>query len=135
MNNIALKTTLSAFLVSLPLAGAFAQTDRDNHFADRVTAPVDVTYTSSIGSASTSYARQLDAALNAAETNLRPGGRDNVVGNGAAAQLRGEINAVRQAAAQEKNANGGELSAASYQNLSGQLRSIQQSIYGLQNGS
>lgn len=132
MRNLTLKTTLSALLVSVPLAGAFADGNREAaatgspYAVDRVT-------TSSIGSETfgASYARQLDSQLNAAATNLQPGGRDNAVNPARAAQIRAEINAIRQAAAQERRANGGELSAASYQQLSGQVRALQQAIQAL----
>lgn len=130
MRNLTLKTTLSALLVSVPLAGAFAEDD-----ATRGLPNVDAMYTSSISSAQSSYARQLDAALVAAQTNLQAGDRSNAVDAGSAAQVRAQIDAVRQAAAQEKATNGGDLSAASYQALSGQVRGIQQTIHGLQNGS
>lgn len=164
MRNITLKTTLSALLVTVPLAGAFAESDDvrglpnverfytssvgsaaprsvplASAFAEsddvRGLANVDRFYTSSVGAAANgSYARQLDSALNAAQTNLQPGSRDNAVSPAAAAQVRSEINAIRHAAAQERRANGGELSASSYEALSGQVRSIHQTIHALQNG-
>jgi hypothetical protein len=129
MRNLTLKTTLSALLVSVPLAGAFAEDD-----ATRGLPNVDAMYTSSISSAQSSYGRQLDAALTAAQTNLQAGDRSNAVDAGSAAQVRAQIDAVRKAAAQEKAANG-DLSAASYQTLLDQVRGIQQTIHGLHNGS
>lgn len=128
MRNLTLKTTLSALLVSVPLAGAFAEDD-----AMRGLPNVNPIYTYSLPQ--TSYSKQLDAALVAAQTNLQPGDRSNALEAGNAAQVRAQIDAVRRAAAQEKAANGGDLSAASYQALSDQVRGIQQTIHGLQNGS
>lgn len=130
MRKLALTTTLSALLVSLPLAGAFAESDdlRGLPSVDRI-------QTSSIGSAAnTSYARLLDSELVAARTNLGAGGRDNAVNPAAAAQVRAEINAIRQAAGQERQANGGELSEASYRQLSAQVRAVHQAINALHNG-
>lgn len=133
MRNLTLKATLSALLVSVPLAGAFAEsgTFGGNPNVDQFyTSNVDQLYTSSIGAAATtSLARQLDTALRAAETNLQAGGRDNGVSPALAAQLGSEITAIRQAAAQERQANGGELSAASYRTLSERVQAVQQRAY------
>jgi hypothetical protein len=125
MRNIPLKTTLSALLVSVPLAGAFAY---DEYDAAAGIARVDTLQTSSIGSATRgSLASQLDVSLRAAETNLQPSGPDSVLDAAAVA----ELNAIRQAANQERQSNGGELSAGSYRSLSERVRAVQQPSFGV----
>jgi hypothetical protein len=126
MRNIPLKTTLSALLVSLPLASAFAYDEYDAAAGVRI----DPVSTSSVGAAvRDSYAKQLDVSLRAAETNLQAGGRDAAVDPAIAAGIRAELSAIKQAARQEGQANGGELSAASYRDLSERVRAIQQQPY------
>lgn len=130
MRKLALTTTLSALLVSLPLAGAFAESDDVRGLPD-----IDRIQTSSIGStANGSYAKLLDSELVAAQTNLAAGGRDNAVNPAGAAQVRAEINTIRRAAAAERQANGGELSEASYRQLSAQAQAVHQAIHALHNG-
>jgi hypothetical protein len=129
MNTFALKTTLSALLVAAPLSGAFADNVRGDAPAF-LTPSVDQTYTSSIAPSSQelSYARQLDARIAAAQANLRPD-RDGFVDQSTVARAHGELQSIRQSAAAEARANGGELSAASFQSLSAQVNALQQSVY------
>jgi hypothetical protein len=135
MNTFALKTSLSALLVAVPLAGAYADNVRGElpEFLDR--ANVDRTYTSSVGSAEqeVSLSRQLDAQIAAAQANLVPdqGGFANPA---AAAQAQAELLSIRQAAAAEVQANGGALSDATYNSLSARVQSLQQTIRAATNG-
>lgn len=121
MRNLTLVTTLSALLVSLPLAGASAQTLRGP--ADGAPTQVDRFTTSSIGSAAAgfSYEQQLDNSLDAAEATVRTKG-------GASAHVRSDIQALRHAVAAEAQANGGELSEASYYALRDEVQALHRQI-------
>lgn len=121
MRNLTLTTTLSALLVSLPLAGASAQSLRGA--GDSGPVAVDTFATSSIGAAAGdfSHARQLDSALDAAEATVRTKG-------GASATARADIQALRQAVAAERRANGGEVGEASYRALHGEVQALHQRI-------
>lgn len=139
MHKLTLKTTLSALLVSFPLAGALADNNEgpspEIFGATGSDWQVDRTYTSSIGAAHEgSYATLLDSQLRAAEGSLVTAERDGYVDPGRKAQARSDIQAIRQAAAQERQANGGALSESSYRALSEQVRVLNQNIHSLQIG-
>ncbi len=130
MNNVALKTALSALLVSIPLAGAFADNSEGPSVvpqAQAVDGTVDYTTTSSIGAGSASYSKLLDGQLRAAENRINAQNRFGYVNPVGEAQARSEILSIRQA-------NGGALSESAYQTLSGQVRVLNQNIQTLVNG-
>ena len=130
MNTFAFKTTLSALLVAVPLAGAYADNGRG-------AAPefVDQTYTSSVGNTAQemSYSRLLDAQLTAAQANLEPN-REGSANPAVAARAQAELLSIRQAAAAEARSNGGTLSAATYQTLSARVRALQDTVRAATNG-
>ena len=126
MTTLALKTSLSALLVAAPLSGAFAESFQWDTPASPA---IDRTYTSSLGTAGqeTSYLRQLDARIAAAQANLDPG-RDGFVDPAAAAQAQAELLDIRKAASADAQANGGAVSATTYQTLSARLQALQDTI-------
>jgi hypothetical protein len=132
MTTLALKTSLSAFLVAVPLSGALADNVRGD-YPEYLT--IDRTYTSSVGTAvqDTSYLRQLNARIAAAQTNLNPG-RDGFVNAGAAAQAQAELIDIRAAVAAEAQANGGSIGDAAFQSLSARVKALQSTISAATNG-
>ena len=128
MNTFAIKTALSALLVAAPLSGAFADNVRGDA-PEFLTQSVDRTYTSSVGSSARnlSYARQLDARISAAQTALTAD-RDGFVDQGTAIRARAELQSIRQTAAAEARANGGDLSPSTFQSLAAQVNALQQSV-------
>lgn len=130
MNTFALKTTLSALIVAVPVSGAFADNIRGDA-PDFLSSSIDRTHTSSTGSAvhQKSYSQLLDAQIAAAQTNLQPD-RDGFVDPAAAARAQAQLLTIRQVA----KAAGGALSEGEYQSLASQLRAVQETIREANNG-
>jgi hypothetical protein len=112
---------LAAALISLPVTGALAEGDRGGYGFDE-------TQTSQVSSFGFPNSTNLDSALRAAETNLdvrvAEGVRPDVE-----IQVRSEIRDIRAAASQDKQSNGGELSASALRTLSDRLNGVQRTIY------
>lgn len=163
MRNTTLGAALSALLVAVPAAGAFAG-DADLSPADRayeasvastvnaasgpgarrlaapaVQSPVDYVYTSSIASPvgkanAADYGKLLDGQLAAAQANLSAGRQSGFVDPTGAERARADLLAVQRHAAQDRQTNGGQLSQTAYDTLSGQIRTVNQSIHALIGG-
>ena len=105
MTNLTVKSALAALLVSVPLAGAFAENNAD--YVNQI----DRMSTSSINGSQT---RGLTTQRGAAQSNLDALGRSS----SETLSIQAEINAVKAAAA----------SGASAQSLASQLHGINQQI-------
>ena len=114
---------LAAAVVSLPVTAALADYDRGGYGYDEI-------HTSSVAVAAASFsnAGKLDSSLRAAETNLDALGESGVRPD-VEIRLRSEIRDIRNAAVLERQSNGGELSEASFRQLSDRLSTVQRSIY------
>lgn len=161
MTNVTAKIAFAALIASAPLAGAFAQplasqmSPEDYVYSRSISTSVDNFTTASINSAkpaaasivgkspadrayeasvatqregiNLSLAQRLDSQIRAAEANVTGARQNGFVDASRVTQLRSQINAVRQQAA-------GGVSEAAYQDLSAQLKTVNQSAYALVTG-
>ncbi|MEO4000754.1 hypothetical protein [Mesorhizobium sp. CAU 1732] len=136
MNKLILRTSLAALLVSVPMAGAFADSNSNRDAAAGIGAAplVDTMSTASIRGVSTASSnwQVLETQLNAAQTNLAPTSRGEGLDAAAVNQFRSQIDTIRQSAKAEAQSNGGQLSESSYRAYSAQVRAIQDNIYAQQ---
>jgi len=127
MNTFGTKIVLSALLVGMPLAGAFAQSNMDGY--------VDTMSTASIGNPRVpmAYEHNLETAITAAEANLQPV-EQGFANPGLAARAEAELLSIRREMAADQRANGGQLSEGSYRALSARIEHVQQLIQEAGNG-
>src|SRR5690606_1161704 len=114
---------IAAALISLPVTGALAEGDRGGYGFNET--QTQVHQGSSYGFPNSP---NLDTALRAAESNLDARTADGVR-PGFEIKVRSEIRDIRAAASQDKQANGGELSASAFRTLSDRLQDVQRTIY------
>lgn len=157
MTNFAVKTTLAVLIASTPLVGAYAQplssqiSPEDRVYSRSINAvdnistssinrtatgyvgksPADLAYEASISAQgqapSLSLAQQIDRQIKAAESNVNSARQNGYVDAGRVSQLRAQIANVRQQAA-------GGVSDAAFQDLTQQLKAVNQGAYALVTG-
>lgn len=125
MRDFTIKAALSALLVAAPLAGAFAEDDRSN--ARDGHPYIDESTTQAIEPAGETNFDLLETALSAAETNLETGALDSALTEAEALEYRAQLDAIRQAAVEERDASG-DLSPASYEMYYNQILALQEAI-------
>lgn len=148
MRNVYLRTTLTALLISLPMAGALADNAEGPDQADQILNPVfhmqtDNTYTNSIGmgpvaglymgrsAPAETLSTRLNDELQSSERSLQIAVRDDSINRTGQARIRAEILSIRQEAARDERANAGRLSEAAYRGLFHKVQMVNNDIEAL----
>jgi hypothetical protein len=125
MHKMTLATALSALFIAAPVGGAYAES-AENSARDGYPY-IDYQTTQGIPRATALNYDRLETELVAVETNLDTGVRDKGLTESEVLAYRGQIQSIRQSAAEERAASG-DLSPTSFASYNNQVMMLQQAI-------